>query len=774
MPHPLSSLLIGAGVALAAHASQADDRPGYSFTFICQSPDYCAGGAEPEKAARTEEVKEIVTSTLQDAAPWLDEIGLPSSKTMEGGEGHLVFLKNGVCEGDPCVQRDDDEWRMFLPIVEADEGRARLDGPTVVHEWMHTLSPPGKDKADNDWLSEALSEAAASAWSVRSPDTPFYTPIGWYPAGLDKAFNYRPEDDPAYFGYAKGDYLRQVGLWGGSPDGIGWLGPLVVLNGETGGMSFLYEDVPPGQSFREAFPRYLAMANSKARITEDYGVFYDSITEAKESFDAKTQRTEHYRGLEAVRFGAKAVSLNRYRVEADRSLPPRERLVAARIEVENSTRPDETRTVFEHEYRPDGIYQYLFVAEGDMDAGFVRTAYVPERHDAPGPEKITYDLVVTMTPVTLDYPAEAELCGGFEVRAEDVSLTDLPNVRLEATNADVEAGADGFLVTPLVPGTVDLTLVIEPHVTRAPNGSEKPHRRPDIRVDLEPVTALADEDCVCSGEVVAEMTNPRLNESINMFNQAFGGEMPEGGMQANPLAEMLSGLMAGPGGRGAPASARVSLVGGSVSERGRTCVFPFAIHRGSQFMPGPPAGTPVLDFFTPSPDTVLGGGGDAFAVAHSGWYGWPRNARFQLQVALLGTAAGEIEAGRAYPAWSYGLGDTGFQPVFTDYEGTFHPYFPYQEAFTGQSRVLAAPSLKGVVWIDDIEGGMVAGRFALSTPKGVLIETEHLMKEGNVTPSFYLEGTETGAAVSIRGAFVTPLAGDLRAVVRRAGRPGGG
>jgi len=85
------------------------------------------------------------------------------------------------------------------------------------------------------------------------------------------------------------------------------------------------------------------------------------------------------------------------------------------------------------------------------------------------------------------------------------------------------------------------------------------------------------------------------------------------------------------------------------------------------------------------------------SLAHDGWEGWLANAQAQVHVRLPGISVGDLEAARSYGDRLLGLQNEGWFPVCWRYEHRFHPYKPYQEAFTGESRTVMSGLVSGTV-----------------------------------------------------------------------------
>ncbi|SEL52458.1 hypothetical protein [Halomonas daqiaonensis] len=256
----------------------------------------------------------------------------------------------------------------------------------------------------------------------------------------------------------------------------------------------------------------------------------------------------------------------------------------------------------------------------------------------------------------------------------------------------------------------------------------------------------------CTPDLMTAMTNPRSLEAIGQMGDALGlgdGDMP------GKLMEMLGALTGAnePADPAlSPATGELSIVIGGREAGGAICADPLAaVQRSDE----PSARDVALSFYTPGPSATMNTY-DAMIVAHDGWEGWPANAQLQLHLRLPGVAPEELEAGSSYPARLLGLQRTGFFPIWSRYEGEFHPYFPYQEAFTGWSEFANAGPLAGTVWIDTIEGGRVSGRLLLEG-EAEMARVEHTMEEtGEATPSFSWEGEVTMEPVSIEAEFTIP------------------
>lgn len=259
----------------------------------------------------------------------------------------------------------------------------------------------------------------------------------------------------------------------------------------------------------------------------------------------------------------------------------------------------------------------------------------------------------------------------------------------------------------------------------------------------------------CTPRLMTEMTNPRVFETIDAFANAFGGD---GSGEPTDSREAIQALMGGLSGVGQPDSAvttgQLSVTIGGLRAAGPACTDPLSAAPEGQ---DPAEGDVVISFYTPTPGAALSAF-DTMAVAHDGWEGWPANAQAQVHVRLPGISVEDLEEGRSYGARLLGLQNEGWFPVYSRYEGRFHPYIPYQEAFTGESRTVMPGLVSGTVWIDEIGGGIVAGRVLLSGEAKVT-DIEHTMREGADQPIFEYQGETRAEPIMIEGEFRVPARG---------------
>ncbi|PUB14912.1 hypothetical protein [Yoonia sediminilitoris] len=628
-----------------------------------------------------------------------------------------------------------------------------LSGGVVAHELLHTRLN-GLDQVH--WLEEAVARAVGNAWNIRRG----FSPRRPSAMRLDKPFDDKSETlDGFSYGYGKSAFLRFVGRETGSPDRVGYLADFGKLNDpKMHGIDYLYERMPQGWSFPEAFPRFIAQMNFRA--PRDFGpagtwrafdseqdLLYTEI--ASPIIRQSASVSDHEDILRRLStFAADPVLLEYVTLDYDKRLPEHDRLMLARISVELAPEPEKLRLVFEHKVIDGLEHSYLTLADGEFDAGYVRVVNVP-----PSPDEAatySYTLRVGFEPVDIEVPACLEV--GEEAQIDLVGFTEAEADNLYfVTSANAEL--DGQKIVALAPGPLTVTAVIESHRTRAPDTapSPEPYLWPDREVELAPSRIAPAGGCSCNQEDILAIANPRMWGALDQIGQAFGTE----DMPSDTMAALLPSLMGGE----LPAdhsTGYMSLQAGPRTMRGEVCVDPLTT--------GNDRDTTILSLYTPSIPTLTGSF-DGFAVAHTGWGGWPANGTATLHLEVP-VAPQDLEAGRTYPVQLAGLQRAGFFPLFSAYSGTFYNFIPWQEAFTGDSETVFPQAVAGTVTVTEIADGLIKGHFLLAGT-GLHHEIRHWLRAGT-EDTFEFKGTETAIPVRATGRFAVAIP-DRSTTLMRAG-----
>ena len=768
-----------------------------SNTAACVSPGKDAPAISPPEGYAF-----LVADVAKRADAWLTSLGFPSTQierldgrhlirldtsAIEDAAGYVTHHKNGIkeltlplgnakkvfSETTAAPTRDN----VFLEL--GDETRERLGdlaydinrfyfghraGGTIAHELLHTrIDPP----PDMRWLDEAMSRAVGNAWNIKHGFPKKHV----HAMRLDKPFNDNSLDARGFsYGYAKSHFLLTVGLKAGSPDWVGYLSKFgKMTDPDMGGMDYLYDKMPPGLAFPEAFPRYLAIMNivvprgasppfkwsslkapdpTWRQFETEQDLLFTKIAMPKIRQRASFSNHKDIRSSVSP-FAADPTLLNRTTLEFDSGLPEHDRLMLARISIEYAPQPDHLRLIFEHRRIDELKHSYLTLADGEFDAGYVRVANVPPTpDDAMG---FGYVLRVGFEPVDIEIPscievgeeAEIDLVGFTEEEADNLYF-------LASANADL----DGKKITALTPGPLTVTAVIESHKTRPPNNSDDPGKYawPAREVELAPSRIAPKGGCSCNAKDLLAIANPRMMAAMDQISRAFGDEDTPSEMIA-ALAPSLMGTELPEG----HSTGYMSMVAGPRSMRGEVCADPLTTRESGE--------TTILSLYTPSVPTLMGGF-DGFAVAHAGWGGWPPNSTAALHLEMP-VAPQDLETGRTYPAKLAGLQRAGWFPMFAAYDGTFHDFIPYQEAFTGQSETVFPQKVAGTVTVTEVTDGQIEGHF-LVAGTGLHHDIRHWLRAGT-EDTFEREGTETGVAVRASGEFAISIP-DRSTRVLRAGQ----
>lgn len=639
-------------------------------------------------------------------------------------------------------------------------------GQLIAHELFHA-------RVDGDdavlWLEEAMATSVGDAWGIHAGYGP--DPGRKRAMRLDVPFDDNSEDARGFsYGYGKAPFLLYVGEQAGSQDRVEYLARLRVptdsrngkLRDRDGGMGYLYDRsiMPEGLTFPEAFPRFVASRNQIVpRQTGGRKVLWDPFETEEDYYFTRLYRPlidqarrvskEHAFDRSVADLAADPIHLEDTTLRFDPTADEHERLMLARVSIEPKDPEADLRLVFEHRLIEGQSHAYLTVAEGRYDAGYVRVVNAPERLEDAVPRDYTFKM--HFAPVEITVPECVEVGETVEIGFDGFAPDDVDNLRFEVSGT---ATLDGTAITATAPGPLQLTAIVGPHRTRAPiaTASTAPYDWPDRRVPLAPSRIVPEGGCRCTGDSLMALSNPQMWKMNDAFSTAIGG-----GPISGPLKEMLMGSV-GLGGSlpSGHSTGHLGLQMGAQGAQGSVCVDPLLTTRG---------GYTVVSLYTPSVPTLLGSY-DPFAVAHSGWGGWPANATASAAIVIRATPDA-LEAGRSYQAELAGLQSTGFFPLYSEYEGEFHDYIPWQEAFTGRSLSIRPQRVAGIVRIDSVERGVVEGALRLAGA-GTEIAAEHWLREGT-RDTFEREGTETPTPISVTGRFSAVIPERAETVLRAGG-----
>ncbi len=758
------------------------------FTVKCNSNTAGCVSADREHLAarRLEGYALLVSDVAKRADAWLTELDFPHSDLeLLNGRGLIRLEQSAVPGAAGYVQyRDDGVAKLVLPLTNAasvfsarnaaptqnnvylelspetqerlgdlafDINRSNygdLSGNTIAHELLHARL----DGVNNTrWLEEAMAWAVGDAWNMSR---------GFYRSAdramrFDKPFNDDSVDRRGFlYGYAKGNFLRFVGRQLRSRDQVGYLSKFGKMNDPNmDGMDYLYNPAMMTENwiFPRAFPAYIAAWNVRRshgaasvlpQISFEPRVWYQFENEqdwlyTEIAFPRIRQQAsftdQHDIPTSVAPFAVDPILLNDVTLEFNSTVPEHARLMLARITVEYAPKPDHLRLVFEHRVIEGLEHTYLTLADGKFDAGYVRVVNVP-----PSPDEASsfgYVLRVAFDPLDIEIPQCLEVGEEAEIKLIDFTEDEAENLKFEASE-NVEI--DGLKITALAPGALTVTAVIEPHKTRQPLGSRspRPYTWPDRKVTLAPSRIAPVGGCSCNNEDLMAVSNPRMWGALDQIGTALGAE----DLPSEAMAALLPSLSGGelPSDH---STGYMSLQAGARTMSGEVCVDPLTTRDDRA--------TTILSLYTPSVPTVTGSF-DGFAVAHTGWKGWPANATAALHLEVP-VGPQDLEAGRSYPARLAGLQGAGWFPVFSSYDGTFHDFIPWQEAFTGESETVFPQAVAGTVTIAEIEDGVISGHF-LVAGTGLHHEIRHWLREGT-QDTFEREGTETAVPVRASGRF---------------------
>lgn len=745
-------------------------------------------------------------TTMADAAAaadrWLSKLGFSNSdlKILDGRR--LIVLDTNAREGSAghVVYEDSGEAWMYLPTrsatkvffpgdgdiggIPATMNRATLEklgdmpfridslyfnynfGHLVAHELLHTRLE-GDD--DVHWLEEAMASAVGNAWGVKAG-------YGEKPGRKPSMRLNRPFDDPEKDvrgfsrGYGKAPFFLYVGEESGSPDRVAYLSAFRVpkdsrdgkLRDRDGGMGYLYDSfVMPGSlTFPNSFPRFVASRNQiilrspteKTYIWNpldtDEDLFFSRIYRPLIA-QARSVTKLHEFDRSVARLAADPIHLEDTMLRFDPRDREHERLSLAKIAIKSKDPGADLRLVFEHRLVEGPEHVYLTVADGRFDAGYVRVVNAPQRlADAKSQD---YTLKVTFAPAEITVPECIEVGETVTIDFDGFKPEEVDNLRFEVSN---NATLDGTEITATAPGPLRVTAIIEPHRTRAPaaTASIQPYDWPDRRVALAPSHIVPAGGCRCTAESVMALSNPQMWKMNDAFSAAIGA-----GPISGPLQEMLMGSL-GLGGSlpAGHSTGHLRLRMGAHDAQGSVCVDPLLkTQRG---------GYTVVSLYTPSVPTLMGSY-DTFAVAHAGWAGWPANATAAAAIVIRATPD-ELQAGRSYQAELAGLQSTGFFPLYSEYQGQFYDFIPWQEAFIGRSLSIRPQRVAGVVRIESVERGVVEGTLRLAGT-GAEIAVEHWLREGT-RDTFEHRGNETPMQINLTGRFSAAISDRENSMLRAA------
>lgn len=805
-----------AGFAAQAQESADADRPGdlretgfvernETFAVKCNTAGIgCVSGEHGGFDTRALRAYAIAMADAAAAADaWLTELGF-SNSDLETLDGRKLILLDGSAQPGAAgfvTYMIDGTARLELPTRSARrvfmQGRGSMAnvpaamnpatlerigdiaftiderafnsqfGQLIAHELFHT-------RVDGDdevlWLEEAIATAVGDAWGIRAGYGP--DPGRKRAMRLDKPFDDNSEDARGFsYGYGKSPFMLYVGEQTGSQDRVEYLARFRVptesregkLRDRDAGMGYLYDRsiMPEGLTFPDAFPRFVASQNQIIpRQAGGRSVVWDPFdTEEDYYFTrlyrpliAQAQRVpeEHAFDRSVADLAADPIHLEDTTLRFDPTAEEHERLMLARVSIEPKEPGADLRLVFEHRLIEGHAHAYLTVAEGRYDAGYVRVVNAPGRLEDAVPRDYTFKM--HFAPVEITVPECIEVGETVEIGFDGFAPDDVENLRVEVSD---NATLDGTAVTATAPGPLRVTAIVEPHRTRAPiaTASRAPYDWPDRRVALAPSQVVPEGGCRCTGDSLMALSNPQMWKMNDAFSTAIGG-----GPISGPLKEMLMGSV-GPGGSlpAGHSTGHLSLQMGAHGAQGSVCVDPLLMTQSG--------GYTVVSLYTPSVPTLMGSY-DPFAVAHAGWGGWPANATASAAI-VIRAPPDALEAGRSYQAEMAGLQSTGFFPLYSEYEGEFHDFIPWQEAFTGQSLSIRPQRVAGIVRIDSVERGVVAGTLRLAGT-GAEIAAEHWLREGT-RDTFEREGTETPTGIAVTGRFSAVVPERAEMVLRAGG-----
>lgn len=609
----------------------------------------------------------------------------------------------------------------------------------VAHELFHTRMA---GRSELHWLDEALATAVGNAWrakgnygSANAPNT----------MRLDHPFNDSATDAAGDTrGYGKAQYFRFVGEEMGATDDVGYIGRFGKLNDiEHGGMNYLYDSIAAGHNFPNSFPRFIAGLNQQQRLTAEAaaklstaGFYYTEITRPtiRQWFD-EPEDHEIERSVRGL--AADPVMLENVTLDFDPADEEHDRLVLVKLEIENAEKLPDLRLVYEHRVLDELNHEYLTVAEGKFDAGYVRVVNVPRRLSNLSDH--SYKLKIRFEHVDIPVPDCVQVGDSFELQTDDSKFADIDNLEFEVSeNAMIKETGNRIVLTALGVGPLTVTAKITSPITRAHGRTRyvtAPEPQDITSVDLGPSFVAADGGCSCNAGDIDEVANPQMWKMLGVVGDAFGAEgIPE------TMRMLLPSLMGGEMPLGA-STGQLQLFLGDREARGIACVDPLATTAQGD--------TTIISLYTPS-YSVLTGSFDPFSVAHDGWGGWPPNSTAAVHIQMQ-VAPDEIEEGRTYPARLGALQSAGFAPMFSTYDGEFYDYIPWQEAFTGSSFFVVPQMVGGTVTITEIDNGAISGTAFLGGTASTY-DVTHTLRDGT-EDTFEKDGDENAAAVGIVAKF---------------------
>lgn len=155
------------------------------------------------------------------------------------------------------------------------------------------------------------------------------------------------------------------------------------------------------------------------------------------------------------------------------------------------------------------------------------------------------------------------------------------------------------------------------------------------------------------------------------------------------------------------------------------------------------------------------------AVEHGGLGGWKPNAEAQMIIEIRDVGAAELrERDEPYHARLFTWVPDAPVPLYARWEGEEQPtgdaappYLLSELAFQGTLERLEATTLSGRVWITEITGAEVRGRFEM-TGEGTLTRTATVfdLQDGVVVGEQVVDRGEERGPVSFQGTFSAPAA----------------
>lgn len=498
IPLALAATVATSGVASGQSHILAEGR---AFYMVCGTGapqlKFCGPKADPNAKphASAGEAAEMVQE-MDRIKQWLDSLGyddapLPFDDTrrvrvlaQHDASSHNDLLTENLPEGcggsstDACVIRSR-SGTSFI-ITHRAFGSGKYSKAVLAHELSHLYTAVSMSRTN--WLNEALAEAVGLRWarsrhnltdhSIDNPRVSMY---------LDVPFH-----EAAGGGYEHAYYMLFVGERLKSRDVIAWQSRLTSLPDDSqNGMSYLYGSAVGSQTFRVAFPAFVAGINPSASA---WGKYYANVPSIDEAW---RKRGDQY--VLTMRHGANAYTAAPIYFgkigHPDAAADPKDNLMVAEIRLDDleSAAPGDVRLAHEHRLMPTGADQhrtrFLIRAEQSNNLGLTRVIHAPDRGGVSA--KASYRMVVEATPVRFVLPtclapsASADLAEGYEE-----VLRGIGNYQLRVRGGGTLKGT--VYTAPAGEATVNVQLRIQSPITTGP--AFQPQRRPDIEVDLGEMT----------------------------------------------------------------------------------------------------------------------------------------------------------------------------------------------------------------------------------------------------------------------------------------------